>query len=361
MQVGTVSHTLKVAGNDKLELYDFPGGYAQRFDGITPGGGDRASDIQNIFQDNARTAAIRMQQETTPALSIAGQSTCRQFTAGHKFTLDRHFNANGAYVLTHVGHSATMGDTYTTGSDTSPIYENTFECIPTALPFKPAQTTPRPTVEGTQTAVVVGNPGDEIFTDKYSRVKVQFPWDRQGQHDANSSCWVRVGTLWAGKQWGMIHIPRVGQEVIVAFEEGDPDRPIIVGSVYNAEQMPPYDLPANMTQSGIKSRSSKGGSPANYNEFRFEDKKGSELITLHAEKDQSISVEHDETHRVGHDRTKTIDHDETTHVKHDRTETVDNNETITIGVDRTETVGDNETITIGIIVRKRWDRTSRSR
>ena len=202
VQVGTVSHTLKVAGNDKLELYDFPGGYAQRFDGITPGGGDRASDIQNIFQDNARTTAIRMQQETTPALSIAGQSTCRQFTAGHKFTLDRHFNANGAYVLTHVGHSATMGDTYTTGSDTSPIYENTFECIPTALPFKPAQTTPRPTVEGTQTAVVVGNPGDEIFTDKYGRVKVQFPWDRQGQHDANSSCWVRVGDPLGGQAVG---------------------------------------------------------------------------------------------------------------------------------------------------------------
>ena len=347
VQVGTVSHKLKVAGNDKLELYDFPGGYAQRFDGITPGGGDRASDIQNIFQDNARTAAIRMQQETTPALSIAGQSTCRQFTAGHKFTLDRHFNANGAYVLTHVGHSATMGDTYTTGSDTSPIYENTFECIPTALPFKPAQATPRPTVEGTQTAVVVGNPGDEIFTDKYGRVKVQFPWDRQGKHDANSSCWAAGRTLWAGKKWGMIHIPRVGQEVIVAFEEGDPDRPIIVGSVYNAEQMPPYELPANMTQSGIKSRSSKGGTPANFNEFRFEDKKGSELITLHAEKDQSIEVEHDEAHWVGHDRKKTIDHDETTHVKHDRTETVDNNETITIGVDRTEKVGNNETITIG--------------
>ena len=346
VQVGTVSHALKVAGNDKLELYDFPGGYAQRFDGITPGGGDRASDIQNIFQDNARTTAIRMQQETTPALSIAGQSTCRQFTAGHKFTLDRHFNANGAYVLTHVGHSATMGDTYTTGSDTSPIYENSFECIPTTLPFKPAQTTPRPTVEGTQTAVVVGNPGDEIFTDKYSRVKVQLPWDRQGQHDANSSCWARVGTLWAGKQWGMIHIPRVGQEVIVAFEEGDPDRPIIVGSVYNAEQMPPYDLPANMTQSGIKSRSSKGGTSANFNEIRLEDKKGSEQLFIHAEKNQDIEVENDETHWVGNDRKKTIDRDETTHVKRDRTETVDRDEKITIHGNRTEEVDKDEKITI---------------
>ena len=347
VQVGTVSHALKVAGNDKLELYDFPGGYAQRFDGITPGGGDRASDIQNIFHDNARTTAIRMQQETTPALSIAGQSTCRQFTAGHKFTLDRHFNANGAYVLTHVGHSATMGDTYTTGSDTSPIYENTFECIPTTLPFKPAQTTPRPTVEGTQTAVVVGNPGDEIFTDKYSRVKVQLPWDRQGQHDANSSCWARVGTLWAGKQWGMIHIPRVGQEVIVAFEEGDPDRPIIVGSVYNAEQMPPYELPANMTQSGIKSRSSKGGTPANFNEIRLEDKKGSEQLFIHAEKNQDIEVENDETHWVGNDRKKTIDRDETSHIKRDRTENVDRDESITIGNNRTEEVKKDESITIG--------------
>ncbi len=346
VQVGTVSHKLKVAGNDKLELYDFPGGYAQRFDGIAPGGGDRASDIQNIFQDNARTTAIRMQQETTPALSIAGQSTCRQFTAGHKFTLDRHFNANGVYVLTHVGHSATMGDTYTTGSNTSPIYENSFECIPTTLPFKPAQTTPRPTVEGTQTAVVVGNPGDGIFTDKYSRVKVQLPWDRQGQHDANSSCWARVGTLWAGKQWGMIHIPRVGQEVIVAFEEGDADRPIIVGSVYNAEQMPPYELPANMTQSGIKSRSSKGGTPANFNEIRLEDKKGSEQLFIHAEKNQDIEVEHDETHWVGNDRKKTIDRDETTHIKRDRTETVDRDEKITIHGNRTEEVDKDEKITI---------------
>ena len=346
VQVGTVSHALKVAGNDKLELYDFPGGYAQRFDGITPGGGDRASDIQNIFQDNARTTAIRMQQETTPALSIAGQSTCRQFTAGHKFTLDHHFNANGAYVLTQVGHFATMGDTYTTGSDTSPIYENTFECIPTALPFKPAQTTPRPTVEGTQTAVVVGNPGDEIFTDKYSRVKVQLPWDRQGQHDTNSSCWARVGTLWAGKQWGMIHIPRVGQEVILAFEEGDPDRPIIVGSVYNAEQMPPYELPANMTQSGIKSRSSKGGTPANFNEIRLEDKKGSEQLFIHAEKNQDIEVENDETHWVGQDRKKTIDRDETNHIKRDRTENVDRDESIIIGHNRSEQVKNDESIII---------------
>src|SRR4029077_20343309 len=177
-------------------------------------------------------------------------------------------------------------------------------------------------------------------------IKVQFFWDRRGKKDDKTSCFIRVAEQWAGKNWGFIGNPRIGQEVIVDFLEGDPDRPLITGPVYNAEQMPPFDLPGNMTQSGIRSRSSMGGSPANYNELRFEDLKGSELVTLHAEKDQSIEVEHDESHWVGNDRAKTIDHDETTHVKHDRTETVDNNETITIHGQRTETVDKDETITI---------------
>src|SRR5678816_2067559 len=188
---------------------------------------------------------------------------------------------------------------------------------------------------------------DRIYTDKYGRVKVQFHWDRYGKQDQNSSCWIRVSSPWAGKAWGGISIPRIGQEVVVDFLEGDPDQPIIIGRVYNAEQMPPYALPANMTQSGVKSRSSKGGGAANFNELRFEDKKGEEQVFLHAEKNQDIEVEHDETHWVGHDRKKTIDNDETTHVKHDRTETVDNNETITIHGARTETVDKDESITIG--------------
>jgi len=346
VQAGTVSHKFHVDGNDKFEIYDYPGGYAQRFDGISPGGGDRVADIQKIFRDNKRTVHIRMQQEATSGLIISGTSTCRQFVAGHKFTLSRHFDGDGVYVLTRVEHFATLGDAYTTGQDSGTPYTNAFECIPGAVPFRPARTTPRPRVEGAQTAVVVGNPGDEIFTDKYARVKVQFPWDREGQKDANSSCWVRVGTPWAGKHWGMVHIPRVGQEVIVAFEEGDPDRPIIVGSVYNAEQMPPYDLPANMTQSGIQSRSSKGGSPENFNEIRFEDKKGEEQLFIHAEKNQDIEVEHDETHWVGQDRKKTIDRDETTHIKRDRTENVDRDESIIIGHNRSEQVKNDESIII---------------
>lgn len=178
---------------------------------------------------------------------------------------------------------------------------------------------------------MVGPAGEELFTDKYGRVMVQFFWDRLGKKNEKSSCWMRVSQPWAGKNFGMVHVPRIGQEVVVSFLEGDPDQPLITGRVYNAEQMPPWDLPANATQSGILSRSSKGGSYGNANALRFEDKKGAEQLWLHAEKDQLIEVEHDEKHWVGNDRVKNVDHDETTTVGHDRTETVGNNETITIG------------------------------
>src|SRR5205823_6617323 len=188
--------------------------------------------------------------------------------------------AEGAYILTRVALTFRMAGDYRSGDWGDFAYENTFECIPAEFPFVPPQVTPKPAVAGAQTAVVVGPPGEEIFTDKYSRVKVQFHWDRQGKNDAGSSCWVRVATHWAGKQWGLIHIPRIGQEVVVDFLEGDPDQPIIVGSVYNAEMMPPYALPANKTQSGIKTRSSMGGNPETFNEICFEDKKGAELLYI---------------------------------------------------------------------------------
>ena len=331
---------------EKLELYDFPGAYAQRFDGIDKGGGEQASELSKIFTDNARTVNLRMQEEGARALSILGQSNATQLTAGHKFTLERHFDADGDYVLTQIRHSAELTLAYRSGEGVS-LYSKESRFIPLAPPFRPPRLTPRPAVAGTQTAVVVGPPGEEIFTDKYGRVKVQFHWDRHGQNNADSSCWIRVATLWAGQNWGIIHIPRIGQEVVVDFLEGDPDQPIIVGSVYNAEMMPPWELPANKTQSGIQTRSSLGGSASNHNQIRFEDKMGQEQIHIHAEKNQDIEVENDETHWVGHDRKKTIDHDETVHVKHDRTETVLNNQTISIGVNRTESVGANESITIG--------------
>jgi type VI secretion system secreted protein VgrG len=353
--VGQLNHKLKVANNDKLEIYDYPGAYAQRFDGIAPGGGEKPADVQKIFDDNKRTVGIRMQEEAAKGVLIQAASTCRQLTSGHKFTLelapgevlDKARKLEGTYVLLSVEHSAHLGGHYRSGDGAAAFdYRNSFTCIPFALPYRPQRTTYKPVVAGSQTAVVVGPAGEEIFTDKYSRVKVQFHWDREGKNNADSSCWIRVATHWAGKQWGIIHIPRIGQEVVVDFLEGDPDQPIIVGSVYNAETMPPYTLPANKTQSGIKTRSSMGGNPETFNEICFEDKKGSELLYIRAEKDHTVGVENDESHWVGNDRMKTIDHDETTLVHHDRTETVDNNETITVHGNRTETVDKNETITI---------------
>jgi type VI secretion system secreted protein VgrG len=213
--------------------------------------------------------------------------------------------------------------------------------MPAATPFRPTPKTPRPRIAGAQTAVVVGPAGEEIYTDKYGRVKVQFFWDRVGQKNENSSCWIRVSEMWAGKQWGMVFTPRMGQEVVVEFLEGDPDRPLITGRVYNAEQMPPYALPANMTQSGLKTRSTKGGGEADFNELRFEDLKGKEDIYFHAQKDFHRYVENDDDLQVLHDQTITI--------KNNRTLTVQEGyEHITISKgERTRTVSEgNDSLTV---------------
>jgi type VI secretion system secreted protein VgrG len=158
--------------------------------------------------------------------------------------------------------------------------------------------------------MVVGPAGQEIHTDKYGRVKLQFHWDRYGRRDEHSSCWVRVSSPWASKYFGFVQIPRIGQEVVVDFLEGDPDQPLITGRVYNAEQMPPWELPANATPSDVLTRSSRGGAYNHANALRFEDKKSEEQLWIHAEKNQDIEVQNDETHWVGHDRAKTVDHDE---------------------------------------------------
>ena len=189
-----------------------------------------------------------MEAETLAGVLINATSNCNQLSSGYKFTLTKHFNGDGKYLVTAVRHSARGGTAYRSGAGSDFEYSNQFTCIPEALPYRPQRTTPKPSVPGVQTAIVVGPQGQEIFTDKYGRVKVQFHWDREGQADADSSCWLRVGTPWAGKQWGVIHIPRIGQEVIVQFLEGDPDNPIIVGSVYNAGSMPPYTLPGRKNQ-----------------------------------------------------------------------------------------------------------------
>lgn len=280
-----------------------------------------------------------------------GKTNARGLAVGSLFNLTDalYADVNKQYLVISAHYRLSLDEYFSTlrASSEDQIFDCHFIAQDSKHPFRAPRISPKPLIHGAQTAVVVGPAGDEIYTDKYGRVKVQFHWDRYGQKNQESSCWIRVAHPWAGKNWGMVAIPRIGHEVVVDFLEGDPDQPLIVGSVYNGNNMPPYTLPANATQTGILTRSSKGGAAANANELRFEDKKGSEQIYLHAEKNQDIEVENDETHWVGHDRTKTVDHDETVNIGRNRSETVGENETITIGKNRTESVGNNEVISIG--------------
>lgn len=306
VQAGTVTHHLTAGRNEQLELYDYPGGYAQRFDGVTKGGGDQSADLRKIFEDNKRTTKIRMEQETAPAVQVHGESNCGQFLPGHQFTLTRHFDADGPYFLTRVRHQARMTGNFRSGENVQYEYGNDFDGIPVALPYRPPRQTARPTIPGTQTATVVGPNGEEVFVDKYGRIKVQFPWDRQGKNDADSSCWVRVAQVWAGKGWGAFFWPRIGQEVVVAFEEGDPDRPIVVGSVYNAENMPPFALPDEKLVNGVKSCTERGQPHKNFNALIFYDKKGDEHTQIHSEKHQVFTNETSKHHFIGAEHTKIV-------------------------------------------------------
>jgi len=319
-------------GKAQFEIYDFPGEYLEHGDG-------------------AQLADMRLEELQTQYETLHGQANARGLAAGCTFSLKKHPRAdqNRDYLITGVSLHADAGEFASTpGSpDGTEFFSCNFTAIDKQQQFRTARLTPKPIVQGPQTAIVVGPGGEEIYTDEHARVKVHFHWDRHDKSDENSSCWVRVSQYWAGKTWGSIHIPRIGQEVVIEFLEGDPDRPIITGRIYNADQTPPYALPANKTQSGVKSRSSKGGGSGNFNEIRLEDKMGSEEVYIHAEKDQNNVVEHDETTQVGHDRTESVGHDEKITITNNRTEKVGVNEDITIGSNRTEKVGSNETINIG--------------
>jgi type VI secretion system secreted protein VgrG len=298
-EMPSVSLAVNVAsavGVPALEIYDYPGEYQKRADG----------------ESLVRT---RIEEEECQRLLIGGAGTCAGFTPGYKFDLSEHprLTYNGSYVLTRVSHLAQEPGYRSETASFS--YENHFSCIPAAVPFRPPRRTLRPVVEGVQTAEVVGVAGEEIYTDKYGRVKVQFHWDREGTKDENSSCWIRVSHPWAGKGWGSVSIPRIGQEVVVDFLEGDPDQPIITGRVYNADRMPPYALPAGGVVSGLKTNSTKGG--GGYNEMSMDDTKGKEKITIHAQYDMGTTVEHDDTQTVINNRTIAVDGTHTEKIKKD--------------------------------------------
>ena len=294
-----------ILSGDNEEAYDYPGKYSEQ-------------------EDGTRYVRIRLEEREAEQFVLRCVSECRPLRPGYIFQLKGHFrpDTNGDYFLTSVIHDVLDASYRQGGSMEANRYTNRFKAIPKTVPYRPPCVARKPVVQGPQSALVVGKAGEEIWVDKYGRVKVQFYWDRKGKKDESSSCWVRVSQIWAGKNWGWVTIPRIGQEVIVDFLEGDPDRPLITGRVYNADQTTPYTLPANQTQSGIKSRSSKEGGSDNFNEIRFEDLKGSEVITVHAEKDMETTIEHDDTQTVQNNRTITVDG---TH-----TETITKDTTITI-------------------------------
>jgi len=311
--------------------------------------------------DANRIAKLRIEELQSTQLLASGQGDAAGLAPGCKFKLKDHPRAdlNIEYLILGAQYTVSVGGFRAGpgaaaapggGSGGAQIGDDegllvAIEAIDARTKYRPPRVSPKPVVHGAQTALVVGaNSSDEIYTDEYGRIKVKFHWIRPGGAGApheSQSCMVRVSQIWAGDQFGAMHLPRVGQEVVVEFLEGDPDRPLVTGRVYNASNMPPYKLPDNATQSGIKSRSSKGGSTDNANELRFEDKKGSEQVLLHAEKDLLIEVEQDGTMTVGKDQQTSIKGNLTTKVSKDETRTLEGNRTTTVSKDDSNTVTQN--------------------
>lgn len=322
----------------EYEIYDYPGEYPDLSAGET---------------------AVRIRREESQAQQqiARGSGNAQGLAAGNLFTLteSEREDHNREYLITHSYCSVRMNNHVGNSNEVLDVYSDV-SAIDSKQVFRAPRVTPKPLVQGAQTAIVVGPKGEEIWTDEYGRVKLHFHWDRYDDSNEESSCWVRVSQIWAGQGWGAMHIPRIGHEVIVEFLEGDPDRPIITGRVYNGENGVPYDLPANATQSGIKSRSSKGGSAKNFNEIRMEDKKGSEELYIQAEKNEKIKVKNNksesvganETINIGHNRKETVGNDETLHVKNDRNRTVDKNESVEVNGFRKHYVKLNEMINVAV-------------
>jgi type VI secretion system secreted protein VgrG len=327
------------AGGGDLEIYDYPGGHRD-----APAGTARAR--------------VRLEGERVGAAQFAGASPCKPISPGFHFELAEHPQGelNGPFLVVsaeHRGQQHGVLPGVAAASVERASYENDFVCMAADVPFRPEQRTRRPAVGGAQTALVVGPQGEEIHTDAQGRVKVQFHWDREGKRDDRSSCWIRVAQSWAGPGWGALYLPRIGQEVVVEFLEGDPDRPLITGAVYNGANPPPIDLPGGKTRSTLRSASSPGGDGAN--ELRFEDSKGQEEIYLHAQKDLNVVVENDASRSVGgnesiaveRDRARSVGGSQSLQVAKDDTSTVGGSQQLTVGANRTTTVGAAHVETVG--------------
>jgi type VI secretion system secreted protein VgrG len=319
------------------ETFDFPGGYTE------PGDGEHY-------------AEVRIQELQHGNEIVEAHGEMRGAAVGFLYTLENHKreDQNREYLNLKINYSG-MDDHYeSAGKGGEYSFRTKVKSIPSSEAFRPKRTTPKPRTTGSESAIITGPKGEEIYTDQYGRIKLQFHWDRYGTWDENSSCWIRVSSPWAGSNFGGIFIPRIGQEVLVDFINGNPDRPMVVHRVYNEDNMPPWDLPANDTQSGYLSRSTRGGAAGpglrdgagDANAMRFDDRLGEEQLWIHAQLDQLTEVENDEEKWVGRDRKKDIDRDETNTIGRDRKETVVGNETITVKGSRAETVGKGEIVGI---------------
>ncbi len=310
--------------HSNIEQYEYPGSYSSTSDGD-------------------RYLKLRREEFDAQFSKIEGFARSHSLATGKTFTLAEHSrnSENGAYLVISMTIEVSSGEVerFTSGAENR--RQMRFIAIPKAESFRPERTSPVPVMKGPQTAIVVGKEGEEIWTDSMGRVKVQFHWDRLGTKNEQSSCWIRVSQIWSGKGWGSMHIPRIGQEVIVDFVDGDPNQPIVVGRVYNADQTVPYELPANQSQSGLKSRSTPSGDAATFNELRFDDKKGEESIYFHAEKNFERIVENNDTLKVGFEKKdngdQTIDVFGNQTVKVGTSES-DGSQTLEVWKDQTETI-----------------------
>lgn len=308
-----------------LEVFDYPGEFDSSGEGDT--------------YVRVRLDELRAQFET-----VRARCNLRTLAAGDVFELSNPEQAGAAgktkFLVTEAAFDLSSG---LESEAHGPSYRCDFTCIRAAEQFRPRRLTPKPIVQGPQTATVVGPSGEEIYTEEHGRIKVRFHWDRHSKDETESSCWIRVSQPWAGKGWGGVSIPRIDQEVIVEFLEGDPDRPIVTGRVYNGEQTPPFPLPAGAVISGLKSNTHKG---RGYNELSMDDTAGKEKVTIHGQYDMATTVEHDQTTTVHNNRTDAIDVDDSETVGSNQTLDVGSNQTISIGANRSESVGGTETITI---------------
>ncbi|MFK7768205.1 MAG: type VI secretion system Vgr family protein [Mariniblastus sp.] len=296
VQIGGHSHKLAPIDHE-LEVYSYPGQFAKQFDGIGPGGGERPGVLKNLFKHNDQFAKREIERHASDSLQIDGESDCPHLVPGSKFALEKDRVISGPYFVKSVRHIAKLNAEFRAGAEpktdsNSPHeYTNEFTCQAEVQPYQPTQKSSRPMIHGFQTATVVGPEGEEIFSDKFGRIKVQFHWDRVGKNDADSSCWIRVAQVWAGNRWGAFFWPRVGHEVVVSFENGDPDSPLIVGSVYNAKNMPPMPLPDRLQSGGIKSCSVGGNPTENYSCVIFHDGVGQEYLQMHSETHECMTSE----------------------------------------------------------------------